>query len=87
MRLENSLSMLSVFSQKCGHIFIELQATQKELDEQEKRLQDLQELGKQLIDESGDDEEINKEINAQLGDFDDCWNHVAKRVIEEKEKV
>ena len=63
------------------------QATQKELEEQEERLQRLRQLGKDLIEDSGRDEETTKEIEAQLQDFDDCWNHVAKRVIDEKEKV
>lgn len=44
-------------------------------------------MGKDLIEDSGRDEETTKEIEAQLQDFDDCWNHVAKRVIDEKEKV
>ena len=44
-------------------------------------------MGKDLIEDSGNDDEITKEINAQLQDFDDCWNHVAKRTLEEKEKV
>ena len=47
----------------------------------------LRQLGKDLIEDSGRDEETTKEIEAQLQDFDDCWNHVAKRVIDEKEKV
>lgn len=63
------------------------QATQKELEEQEERLQRLRQLGKDLIEDSGRDEETTKEIEAQLQDFDDCWNHVAKRVVDEKEKV
>lgn len=63
------------------------QSTQKELEEQEERLQRLRQLGKDLIEDSGRDEETTKEIEAQLQDFDDCWNHVAKRVIDEKEKV
>lgn len=63
------------------------QATQKELEEQEERLRRLRQLGKDLIEDSGRDEETTKEIEAQLQDFDDCWNHVAKRVIDEKEKV
>lgn len=44
-------------------------------------------MGKDLIEDSGNDDEITKEINAQLQDFDDCWNHVAKRTLEEKEKL
>lgn len=44
-------------------------------------------MGKDLIEDSGSDEETTKEIEAQLQDFDDCWNHVAKRVIDEKEKL
>jgi len=63
------------------------QTTQNELDEQEERLRRLHQLGKDLIEDSGNDDEITKEINAQLQDFDDCWNHVAKRTLEEKEKV
>ncbi len=63
------------------------QTTQKELEEQEQRLQRLHKLGEELIEESGRDEETKKDIEAQLQDFDDCWNHVAKRVIDEKEKV
>lgn len=39
------------------------------------------------MEESGHDDEITKEIKAQLQDFDDCWNHVAKKTLEEKEKV
>lgn len=39
------------------------------------------------MEESGRNDEITKEIKAQLKDFDDCWNHVAKRTLEEKEKV
>lgn len=64
-----------------------LETTQNELDEQEERLRRLHQLGKDLIEDSGNDDEITKEINAQLQDFDDCWNHVAKRTLEEKEKL
>jgi len=63
------------------------QATQKELEEQEQRLQKLRQLGEDLIEESDHDKETTKDIKAQLQDFDDCWNQVAKRVIDEKEKV
>ena len=63
------------------------QSTQKELDEQEQRLQKLRQLGEDLIEESDHDKETTKDIKAQLQDFDDCWNQVAKRVIDEKEKV
>ena len=63
------------------------QTTQKELEEQEQRLQKLHQLGKELVEESGRDKETTKEIQAQLQDFDDCWNHVAKRALDEKEKV
>lgn len=68
-------------------IFLNKQTTQKELEEQEQRLQRLHQLGEDLIEESGNDEETKKDIEAQLQDFDDCWNHVAKRVIDEKQKV
>ncbi|KAL9968901.1 hypothetical protein ACROYT_G021049 [Oculina patagonica] len=64
-----------------------LETTQKELEEQEQRLQRLHKLGEELIEESGRDKETKKDIEAQLQDFDDCWNHVAKRVIDEKEKL
>ena len=63
------------------------QTTQKELEEQEERLQKLRQLGEDLIEESDHDKETTKDIKAQLQDFDDCWNTVAKRVIDEKEKV
>ena len=63
------------------------QTSQKELEEQEQRLQKLRKLGEDLIEESDHDKETTKDINAQLQDFDDCWNQVAKRVIDEKEKV
>ncbi|XP_020601123.1 utrophin-like isoform X3 [Orbicella faveolata] len=64
-----------------------LEATQKELEEQEQRLQKLRHLGEALIEESDHDKETTKDIKAQLQDFDDCWNQVAKRVIDEKEKL
>ena len=63
------------------------QTTQNELNEQEERLQRLHQVGEDLMEESGRNDEITKEIKAQLKDFDDCWNHVAKRTLEEKEKV
>lgn len=50
-------------------------------------MQRLRQLGEELIEESGHDKETKTDIEAQLQDFDDCWNHVAKRVIDEKEKV
>ena len=50
-------------------------------------MQKLRQLGEDLIEESDHDKETTKDIKAQLQDFDDCWNHVAKRVIDEKEKV
>jgi len=50
-------------------------------------LQKLRQLGEDLIEESDHDKETTKDIKAQLQDFDDCWNQVAKRVIDEKEKV
>ena len=68
-------------------MFFHQQTTQKELDEQEMRLQKLRQLGEDLIEESDHDKETTKDIKAQLQDFDDCWNQVAKRVIDEKEKV
>ena len=51
------------------------------------RLQKLRQLGEDLIEESDHDKETTKDIKAQLQDFDDCWNQVAKRIIDEKEKV
>lgn len=50
-------------------------------------MQKLRHLGEALIEESDHDKETTKDIKAQLQDFDDCWNQVAKRVIDEKEKV
>ena len=39
------------------------------------------------MDGADNSDDVTKEIKAQLQDFDDCWNHVAKRTLEEKEKV
>lgn len=50
-------------------------------------MQKLRQLGEDLIEESDHDKETTKDVKAQLQDFDDCWNQVAKRVIDEKEKV
>ena len=61
--------------------------TQSELNEQEQRLQRLHQLGEDIIEESGNNDEITKEIKAQLLDFDECWSHVATRTLDEKEKV
>ena len=63
------------------------QNTQNELDEQEQRLQRLYRIGKDIMDGADNSDDVTKEIKAQLQDFDDCWNHVAKRTLEEKEKV
>lgn len=63
------------------------QNTQNELDEQEQRLQRLHRIGKDIMDGADNSDDVTKEIKAQLQDFDDCWNHVAKRTLEEKEKV
>ena len=67
--------------------FLRQQVTQSELNEQEQRLQRLHQLGEDIIEESGNNDEITKEIKAQLLDFDECWNHVATRTLDEKEKV
>ncbi|KAK2558064.1 Utrophin [Acropora cervicornis] len=64
-----------------------LEVTQSELNEQEQRLQRLHQLGEDIIEESGNNDEITKEIKAQLLDFDECWNHVATRTLDEKEKL
>lgn len=64
-----------------------LEVTQSELNEQEQRLQRLHQLGEDIIEESDNNDEITKEIKAQLLDFDECWNHVATRTLDEKEKL
>ncbi|XP_073229199.1 utrophin-like isoform X1 [Porites lutea] len=64
-----------------------LENTQNELDEQEQRLQRLHRIGKDIMDGADNSDDVTKEIKAQLQDFDDCWNHVAKRTLEEKEKI
>lgn len=63
------------------------QQIQKELEEQEERLDILHECGDKLIQESGDDIEAKDEIEKQLKDFDGCWNDIATQVIQGKEKV
>lgn len=64
-----------------------LEITQNELEDQEQRLHRLHQLGEDIIAESGNNDEITKEIKAQLQDFDECWSHVAKRTLDEKEKL
>ncbi|KAK3738455.1 hypothetical protein QZH41_017077 [Actinostola sp. cb2023] len=64
-----------------------LDQIQKELDEQETRLDNLHECGEKLIKEADDDKEAVEEIEKQLKDFDGCWNDIATQVIEGKEKL
>ena len=63
------------------------QVTQKELEEQDLRLKKLHDLGEKLIGKVGEDSPSAEEIRKQLADFDDCWEQVAKRVIDGKERV
>jgi len=58
-----------------------LRVIEKELDEQGIRLQSLHKAGEDLLKNVDANDPAAKEINTQLKDFDDCWNDIAKEVI------
>ncbi|XP_020615403.1 dystonin-like isoform X2 [Orbicella faveolata] len=58
-----------------------LRIIEKELDEQGIRLQSLHKAGEDLLKNVDKGDPAAKEINTQLKDFDDCWNDIAKQVI------
>lgn len=59
-----------------------LKEVEKELDEQGMRLQALHKAGDNLLKRMDEDEPAAKEVRMQLKDFDDCWNDIAKQVID-----
>lgn len=58
-----------------------LRVIEKELDEQGIRLQSLHKAGEDLLKNVDAVDPAAKEIKTQLKDFDDCWNDIAKQVI------
>lgn len=58
-----------------------LRVIEKELDEQGIRLQSLHKAGEDLLKNVDVGDPAAKEIKTQLKDFDDCWNDIAKQVI------
>lgn len=57
------------------------------MDEQGIRLQSLHKAGDDLLTNVDKDDQAAKEINTQLKDFDDCWNDIAKQVINRIQQV
>lgn len=57
------------------------------MDEQGIRLQSLHKAGDDLLKKVDKDDQAAKEINTQLKDFDDCWNDIAKQVINRIQQV
>ncbi|XP_067048762.1 dystrophin-like isoform X1 [Acropora muricata] len=58
-----------------------LRLIEKELDEQGMRLQSLHKAGEDLQKNVDQSDPAALEITKQLKDFDDCWNDIAKEVI------
>lgn len=71
------------------HLFYvyENQVIEKELDEQGIRLQSLHKAGEDLLKNVDAGDPAAKEIKTQLKDFDDCWNDIAKQVINRIQQV
>ena len=57
------------------------------MDEQGIRLQSLHKAGEDLSKNVDKGDPAAKEINTQLKDFDDCWNDIAKQVINRIQQV
>ncbi|XP_048577507.1 dystrophin isoform X2 [Nematostella vectensis] len=60
----------------------QLKNNEKELDEQGIRLQTLHKTGEDLLRDGDPEDPSTKDIQQQLADFDECWNDLAKQVIE-----
>lgn len=60
---------------------------EKELDEQGMRLQSLHKAGEDLQKNVDQSDPAALEITKQLKDFDDCWNDIAKEVINRVQQV
>lgn len=60
---------------------------EKELDEQGMRLQSLHKHGEDLQKNFDQSDPAALEITKQLKDFDDCWNDIAKEVINRVQQV
>lgn len=68
-------------------VYFENQVIEKELDEQGIRLQSLHKAGEDLLKNVDAVDPAAKEIKTQLKDFDDCWNDIAKQVINRIQQV
>lgn len=68
-------------------VYFENQVIEKELDEQGIRLQSLHKAGEDLLKNVDAGDPAAKEIKTQLKDFDDCWNDIAKQVINRIQQV
>ncbi|XP_068690393.1 utrophin-like [Montipora foliosa] len=64
-----------------------LKLIEKELDEQRMRLESLHKAGEDLLKNVDESDPAALEINNQLKDFDDCWNDIAKEVINRIQKL
>ena len=51
------------------------------------RLESLHKAGEDLLKNVDESDPAALEINNQLKDFDDCWNDIAKEVINRIQKV
>lgn len=69
------------------YVYFENQVIEKELDEQGIRLQSLHKAGEDLLKNVDAGDPAAKEIKTQLKDFDDCWNDIAKQVINRIQQV
>lgn len=96
------MSVLSALKNFCGvnvsiltsnlhihlfYVYFENQVIEKELDEQGIRLQSLHKAGEDLLKNVDAVDPAAKEIKTQLKDFDDCWNDIAKQVINRIQQV
>lgn len=55
---------------------------EKQLDEQGLRLQNLHKAGDELLEDVDEHDRASKDIKDQLNEFDECWNSIAKQVID-----
>ncbi|KXJ23728.1 Dystrophin [Exaiptasia diaphana] len=59
-----------------------LKKLQSKLDEQGMKLQDLHKAGDDLLRNVHEKDQTSQDIKHQLDEFDECWNSIAKQVIE-----
>ena len=68
-------------------LFLNLQKIESELHEQAIQLESLHKAGEDISSNLDPQGKTAGQIQAQLKDFDNCWNDITKRVIQKRHKV